>query len=86
MGDEQHRGLPFQLVYRPRKALSRGAVEVAGCLIENQDLGPLEQRAGDGQTLFFGHRKARAVFADPGLIAFGSCSMVSWISASLQPG
>ena len=44
-------------------------VEVAGRLVEDQDLRPLEQRAGDGDALLLAAGKADAVLADLGLVA-----------------
>src|SRR5262245_38220954 len=44
-------------------------IEAAGRLVEDQDLRPLEQRAGDGDALLLASGEAHAVLADRRLVA-----------------
>ena len=51
MRNKQHRHLPLQFVDRPGKVLRRLLIEVGHGLVEDQNLGSLEQRPGDGDAL-----------------------------------
>lgn len=49
--DKDHRHLAFGPVDRLRKMLGGVLIQVRNRLVEDQHLGPLEQRAGDGDAL-----------------------------------
>jgi hypothetical protein len=69
MRDEQHNYLSLQQIYGLCKLFGRLAVKIAGCLIEDQQLWPLEQRSRDGNTLLLSARQSHTTLANLGLIA-----------------
>src|SRR5262245_20023534 len=69
MGNEEHRHAAPELIDRTGKLLCRSRVQAAGCLVEDQDAGALEERAGDGDALLLAARKPGTVLADFRLVA-----------------
>src|SRR3954451_23026071 len=68
MRDEEHRRLSLQSIYRLGKLLSRGLIQVARRLVEDQYLRPLEQGSGNRDALLLSARQSHPQLADLGLI------------------
>lgn len=71
MSDKQHRHFALQGIDRAGEALCGGLIQIAGRLIEDQHLGPLQERPGNGNALLLPTREACAPLTDLGLVAFG---------------
>ena len=69
MGDGDRGASTNQNVERVLDALFRFRVDIAGRLVEDQNLGIVQQRAGDRKPLFLAAREARTFFAQLRFIA-----------------
>jgi hypothetical protein len=57
---------------------------MGGGLVEDDDVGVLEQEPGDGEALLFSAGESMASLADQGLVAVGSDEMRLWMWARVQ--
>lgn len=69
MSNENHRHPPLEPIDGPGEVFGSLLVEVGNRLIEDQHLGALDQRPGDGDALALAAGQAGAAFADFGLVA-----------------
>ena len=69
MGNEQHGDLALELVDGGGEVFGGGAVQAAGCFVEDQYPGLLDECPGDGQALLLSAGQAHAALADLGLVA-----------------
>src|SRR5690606_7812645 len=70
MRDDKRGAAPADDIERGLDFLFGGRIECGSCLIKDEDRRSLQDRAGNGDTLFLAARKLEAAFAYHGSVAF----------------
>lgn len=68
--DDEHGEVSHQFAQARLNFGLGGQVDRAGGIVQNQNLGPLDERAGDAKPLFLPAGKVYAALAEHGVVAF----------------